>query len=188
MSRLHKLEDVVWVNTKQLKPHPKNTNRHSIEQIDRLAKILMYQGFRKPIVVSNQSGFIVTGHCTLDAALKNKWQTVPVSYQDFEDEAQEYAHMEADNEIARWAQLDKFQLFENVKEMNLPDLDMLGFQNDIFKNLNNSELDIMDVEDVETNYTFSIKCKTASQFQEVKKFFGTEGKAVDYFKIKELLS
>jgi len=128
MSRLHKLENVVWVDIKKLKPHPKNRNKHPKEQIDRLAKILMYQGFRKPIVVSNQSGFIVEGHGRVEAAKFNKWTTVPVSYQDFEDETQEYAHLTADNAIALWAELDMSGINADTLELGPFDTDLLGLK------------------------------------------------------------
>ena len=55
------------VPIENLIPNPKNNNRHSIEQIHRLAKIIMYQGMRSPIVVSNRSGFVIKGHCRLQA-------------------------------------------------------------------------------------------------------------------------
>ena len=42
--------------------NPKNNNKHSKEQIDRLAKLIDFQGQRKAITISNRSGFICTGH------------------------------------------------------------------------------------------------------------------------------
>lgn len=51
-----------------LRPHPKNPNRHSPEQVTRLAKILKYQGWRVPIKVSTTSGYITSGHGRLLAA------------------------------------------------------------------------------------------------------------------------
>lgn len=59
------------VSVDALKPHPKNRNKHPTEQIERLAKIIAYQGVRAPIVVSKRSGYIVKGHGTLQA-IKHK--------------------------------------------------------------------------------------------------------------------
>lgn len=103
---LEKNDRLQWVEIDKLKPNPKNNNEHSDEQIERLAEIIDYQGFRSPIVVSNRTGFIVAGHGRLEAAKKLNHTKVPVSYQDFEDETQEFAHMTADNAIASWAKLD----------------------------------------------------------------------------------
>lgn len=126
---LHALEKVVWLSPKDLKPHPKNRNKHPKEQIERLAKILKYQGFRKPIVVSNLSGFVVEGHGRIEAAKHNKWDSVPVCYQDFEDETQEYAHLTADNAIALWAELDMSGINADTLELGPFDTELLGIQN-----------------------------------------------------------
>lgn len=119
------------VEPHKLVPNPRNNNKHSKRQIDALAKLLDYQGQRSPIVVSNQSGFVVKGHCTLQAIKKLGWPECAVSYQDFENEAQEYAHMTADNEIARWASFDipKFKL--DLKEIDIGEFDpeLYGLKN-----------------------------------------------------------
>lgn len=126
---LEKNDKLVWVDINKLKPHPKNTNKHPKEQIERLAKIINYQGFRSPIVVSNLSGFIVSGHGRLEAAKKLGLTKVPVSYQDFEDEKMELAHLNADNAIALWAEIDMEAMTESLKEINFDlDLDFLGFK------------------------------------------------------------
>ena len=54
---------------------------------------------------------------------------VPVIYQDFENEAEEYAHLTADNEIARWASTDLSKV--NIKMLDLGpdfDIDLLGIK------------------------------------------------------------
>src|SRR5690554_5595895 len=102
---LERNDKITWVDINELKPHKDNSNRHPKEQIERLAKIINYQGFRSPIVVSNLSGFIVSGHGRLEAAKKLGLTKVPVSYQDFEDAKMELAHLNADNAIALWAEI-----------------------------------------------------------------------------------
>lgn len=105
------------VNIQDLKPHPNNRNFHSNDQIERLAKILEYQGFRSPIRVSNQSGYITAGHGRLSAAVRLGWTELPVDYQDYFTYEAEYADLIADNSIAEWS-------FLNLKDINLdiPDL------------------------------------------------------------------
>ena len=122
-------DKIVLVAINELKPHPKNTNKHPKEQIERLAKIINYQGFRSPIVVSNLSGFIVAGHGRLEAAKKLGLTKVPVSYQDFEDAKMELAHLNADNAIALWAEIDMKAMTESLNEIGFDlDLDFLGFK------------------------------------------------------------
>lgn len=113
----------------ELKEHPKNRNKHPQDQIERLAKILKYQGWRYPIKVSKQSGFITSGHGRLDAARANGWTEVPVNFQEYENEAQEYADLVADNGIAGWAELDLAGIGDDVGDFG-PDfeIDLLGLE------------------------------------------------------------
>jgi len=73
----------------QLVENPKNANIHSEEQIQRLAKIIDFQGFRVPLTVSNRSGFVIAGHGRIEAAKVLGMAELPVIFQDFDSEAQE---------------------------------------------------------------------------------------------------
>lgn len=90
----------------QLKPNPKNPNKHPEQQIEMLAKIIEYQGQRAAIVVSKRSGFITKGHGRLMAIQKLGWPHAAVDFQDYSDDAQEYADIVADNKIAELAEHD----------------------------------------------------------------------------------
>lgn len=126
-----KSNEIKMVPIETIVANPKNTNKHPPEQIERLIKILNYQGFREPLVISNRSGFLVCGHGRLECAKIMGVKELPVMYQDFENEAQEYAHMVADNEIARWAELDKEKIKQEFPELDL-DLDLLGIADTSF--------------------------------------------------------
>lgn len=117
------------VDVKKLKAHPKNRNTHPDEQITRLAKILAYQGWRYPVKVSKRSGFITSGHGRLLAAKSNKWKQVPVNYQDYESDEQEYADLQADNAIALWAELDLSGINTDLGDLGPDfDIDLLGLK------------------------------------------------------------
>jgi DNA modification methylase len=117
------------VSVKDLRVHPKNRNKHPDAQIQRLAEILEYQGFRYPIKVSKLSGYITSGHGRLSAAIKNGWIEVPVNYQEYESEAQEYADVQADNAIASWAELDLVGINTDVSELGDEfDVNLLGIE------------------------------------------------------------
>lgn len=114
---------------KELKAHPKNFNKHSGEQIHRLARILEYQGIRRPVRVSKLSGYITAGHGLCLALKSLKATGAPCSFQDYDNEEQEIADLVADNAIASWADLDLSAL--NIELPNLgPDFDveMLGLK------------------------------------------------------------
>lgn len=118
------------VDPKSLKGHPKNHNKHPQDQIIRLAKILEYQGWRFPIKVSNRSGCITSGHGRLQAAQFLGLKEVPVSYQDYDSEDQEYADVQSDNAIALWSELDLSSINSDIPDMSPDfDLDLLGIKN-----------------------------------------------------------
>jgi hypothetical protein len=118
------------VPVSELKPNPRNRNKHPDDQIARLAKILAYQGWRYPVKVSKRSGFITSGHGRLEAARANGWKEVPVNFQDYESDEQEYADVQADNSIALWAELDLSGINADLGDLG-PDFDieLLGVKN-----------------------------------------------------------
>lgn len=121
------ISDIVMMPVSELKPHPKNPNSHSKEQIKRLAEILSYQGWRYPIKVSKLSGYITSGHGRLEAARFLGLDEVPVSFQDYADTDQEYADIVADNAIASWSELDFSAINREIENFS-PDfnIDLLG--------------------------------------------------------------
>lgn len=117
------------LDPKKLKPHPKNRNKHSSDQIERLGKLYEYHGIRHPIIVSNRSGYIVAGHGRREAAIKAKVKEMPVVYQDFDSEEAEYAFIQADNAIALWAELDLSGINADIADLGPDfDIDLLGIK------------------------------------------------------------
>lgn len=118
------------IDPRELKPHPKNRNIHPSGQLDRLAKILAYQGIRAPILISSRSGYIVKGHGTVEAIKRNKWDLAPVVYQDFDSDEQEYAFLQSDNAIASWSELDLSGINTDIGDLGPDfDIDLLGIKN-----------------------------------------------------------
>lgn len=115
---------------KDLRPHPKNRNKHPPEQIDRFCKILKEQGIRRPVRISNLSGYITAGHGLLLAAKKLKLKELPCDFQDYADGAQEYADIQADNALAAWAELDFSGINADIGDLGPDfDIDLLGIKN-----------------------------------------------------------
>ena len=124
-----KAKDIKLVELSRLIFNPKNNNKHPKEQIDRLVKLIEFQGFRNPVIVSNRTGFVVAGHGRIEAAKKVGLKEVPVIYQDFENEAQEYAYMTSDNAIALWAELDLSMVNAEMIDLGPEfDIDLLGIK------------------------------------------------------------
>lgn len=116
------------VPIEKIVPNPKNNNRHSIEQIQALKKLIKAHGFRTPLTISNRTGFLVAGHGRLEAAMALGMNELPCIYQDFANEAEEYQHMTADNEIARWAELDYQNVYDTLKEIPDINTELLGIE------------------------------------------------------------
>lgn len=111
-----------------VKPNPRNPNRHPTAQVKLLAKIIAHHGWRNPITVSKRSGLVVRGHGRLEAAKLLGLKSVPVDFQDYATDADETADLVADNRIAELAEIDQGALAELLKclETNL-DLELAGF-------------------------------------------------------------
>lgn len=117
------------VDVAALIPNPRNPNTHPDEQIRLLGSIIRHQGWRAPITVSTRSGFIVKGHGRLSAALLEGFKEVPVDFQNYATEADEYADLVADNRIAELAEIDQKKLAEIFAEIDTTELpiEMTGY-------------------------------------------------------------
>jgi hypothetical protein len=124
-----KANEIQIVSIKDVKLNPKNRNKHPKEQIERLAEIIKYQGFRNPLIISSRTGLVVAGHGRYEAAKKLKLKEVPIMVQEFESEEQEYAAQVSDNAIASWAELDLSGINTDVPDLG-PDfnIDLLGIK------------------------------------------------------------
>ena len=144
--------------------NPKNPNKHPEKQIEILAKIIKAQGFRRPIVVSSRSGFVIVGHGKLMAAKFLGMEAVPVDYQEYENEAAEWADMVADNKVAELAEFDNTVMADMLAELDDIDEEIFGMaQDDIDKLMGRAEraaqenkareIDIMEFEDEKFQHT-----------------------------------
>jgi hypothetical protein len=124
MIKINCAHDAV-VDIGDLVPHPKNSNKHPDKQIEFFGILLEEHGWRLPICVSNQSGYIVRGHLRYYTALKLGEGRVPVDFQDYENEVFELADLTADNRIPEMAERDEQLLNELLTEIrDMPDVDI----------------------------------------------------------------
>jgi hypothetical protein len=134
----------------KLVPNPGNPNTHPQRQVELLATIIKGQGWRKPITVSRRSGFVVTGHGRLEAARLLKASVVPVEYQQYATEAEEYADLMADNRIAELAEMNTSALADMLQSMDTGEmpLEMSGYTAEDLEELLNA---LGGVDDTENN-------------------------------------
>jgi DNA modification methylase len=89
-----------------------------------LALLIKEHGWRHPITVSKRSGKIVSGHCRLLAARKLNLKQVPVDYQEFKSDAEEYAVLIADNAVEELAQIDGLKMADILCELEQANYDL----------------------------------------------------------------
>ena len=116
----------------KLVPNPKNPNTHPDDQIQLLGRIIRNTGWRQPITVSTRSGFIVKGHGRLQAALLEGVKEVPVDYQNYASEAEEYADLIADNRLAELSEIDDKKLADIFAEIDMNEIpaELTGYTED----------------------------------------------------------
>ncbi|MBQ3406308.1 MAG: ParB N-terminal domain-containing protein, partial [Lachnospiraceae bacterium] len=110
------------VATTDLKPNPDNPNHHPDEQIRLLSEIIRSNGWRAPITVSTRSGLIVKGHGRYTAAKLAELKEVPVDYQEYANEAEEYADLMADNRISELSEMNERELAEIFAKVDLSEI------------------------------------------------------------------
>ncbi len=139
-----------------LKPHPKNAHRkHPAKQLDRFELVIKGKGskrgngWRRSIVVSKRSGFIVRGHGAYMMALRRGWD-VPIEEQDYDSEKDELRDLLADNKLAELAETDNEALARLLAEMG-DEAEFTGFDD--------SEIDRLLRESDEPEAEFPITAK-----------------------------
>lgn len=102
----------------QLREHPMNPFIHPEAQIQKLALLIKFHGWRYPIAVSRRSGLIVNGHCRLAAAKLLGLNLVPVDVQYFKNENDELAHLLADNVIQEFKEMSKARMGDALVDLD----------------------------------------------------------------------
>lgn len=125
------------VSVDQLRPNPKNPNKHPQDQIEKLGKIIRGNGWRNPITVSTRSGLIVKGHGRLLTAQLEELKEVPVEYQNYESEEAELADLTADNRIAELAEMDSKMLADIFADIDTGaiDFELSGYSEEEYKDI-----------------------------------------------------
>ncbi len=121
---------VEWMPLSQIKLNPNNRNKHSQEQIDRLAKLMKHYGWvGNPIVMSTTSGVCAAGEGRYLAAKQAGIEVVPVHYKEFATPEDEYGFGVADNAVPAWASLDLAGINQDLADLGPDfDLDLLGIK------------------------------------------------------------
>lgn len=137
------------IDASELKPNPRNPNKHPAEQIELLAKIIRVQGWRAPVTVSTRSGLIVRGHGRHEAATLIGCPC-PVDFQHYESEEAEIADLVADNRIAELADVDNAMLAGLFADIDpaVFDVELTGYNEGEFSDIISSLTASIQAEDM----------------------------------------
>lgn len=118
------------VKLKDLVPHPLNPNVHSDDQLKKLARIIKHFGWRKCVTVSKQTNYVIRGHGRYEAARLAGLKTVPVNYQDYASNDDEFTDLVADNKISEMSEFNDDRLEELVDMIGERgfDIELTGFE------------------------------------------------------------
>jgi hypothetical protein len=123
-------ERIELVPIEEIKLNPKNYNKHSEDQIERLAKLIDNGGYRVPVIISNRSGILISGEGRYLASKKLGLAHIPAIYQDFDSEEQEVAFGISENAIASWAEIDLSGINADLGDFGPDfDLELFGIKN-----------------------------------------------------------
>ena len=154
-------------------PNPKNPNMHPERQIEILSQVIKAQGWRKPITVSKRSGFVVAGHGRLQAALLLKVDAVPVDYQDYANEAEEYADLIADNRISELSEIDHDllnSLLNEIQEFEDFNIELTGYSDydidSILSDMDDLEL-LEESEAIEDDYEVELPAEPKAKLGDI---------------------
>jgi len=127
------------IHIDELHLNPDNPNEHPELQITLLAQVMKTNGVRRPIRVSTRTGLVTAGHGQILSSRVNGWDYLPVDFQDYKNEADEFNDVVADNSIAQMSKLDYSVINRvivdlgpdfNVADMGLPDFKIEPADND----------------------------------------------------------
>ena len=130
-------------------PYINNSRTHSEEQITQIASSIKEFGFTNPILI-DESNSIIAGHGRLQAVKKLGHEEVPCIIISGLSKTQIKALIIADNQLslnASW-DIDKLSLeLDSLKEENF-NLDILGFNNDFLKDVQQEIVPLSDLPEI----------------------------------------
>lgn len=111
---------VLAVPVEGLKLDPRNARQHDERSISGIAASLREFGIRKPVVVRRDTGVVIAGNGSIQAAQLNGWTHYPVVYVD-DDDRTATSFAIADNRTAELSTWDQEQLAALLQEVDTVD-------------------------------------------------------------------
>lgn len=147
------------VKISDIKPYFNNPRDNSNAVIPTMESIKRY-GFIKPIICDKE-GVIICGHTRYLAAFRLGHEFVPVIYSDMDEEKAKHFRI-ADNKVAEKSEYDEEKLYNEIRNLEIPESMQAFFFEDLSHllnfQINTSEINdqyLQDDEDEEMSYEYT---------------------------------
>lgn len=124
------------IRPSELKPYPKNSRKHSPEQIERICNSITELGFNNPVLIDNpENKMIIAGHARVQAALKLELQEIPCAPLEHLTKQQIQAYVIGDNRLAELSEWETTILREELIDLKDDgfDLAIIGYDDYVFE-------------------------------------------------------
>jgi hypothetical protein len=119
-------DKLVPAETLRAKLHPQNPKAHGAEQLRLYAKIIRANGWRRAVVLSARSGFVVKGNGAVLACLAHGILDVPIETQPYASELEELRDLNADNALSALGETDEPKLAALLENLGDTDHELAG--------------------------------------------------------------
>lgn len=146
-----KAKEITLFPTSKLSEYPRNANKHTDEQINKIIQLIEFYGHRDPLIVDadtqpDGTHWVLAGNGRLQAAKKAGWDNLPCVFQVFKSDEEKYGFMVSHNAVSAssWGGgLDLSQINTDIIDLGPDfDIDLLGIKDFVIEP---SEIDLPDL-------------------------------------------
>lgn len=132
-----KAKEITLFPVTKLSEYPRNANKHTDEQIEKIIQLIEFYGHRDPLIVDadvqpDGTHWVLAGNGRLQAAKKAGWDNLPCVFQVFKSDEEKYGFMVSHNAVSStgWGGgLDLSQINVDITDLGPDfDIDMLGIK------------------------------------------------------------
>jgi len=133
----------------ELRPNPKNPNRHSEDQVNRLMASLRLDKQTRPLLARKANRMLIAGHGVHTAARRLGWTEIGVVFLDVDQHAADRI-MLADDRLAALSELDDRRVADLMKEISEGDWLATGYSvdeaNKLFEQTGVDDIEVFEIE------------------------------------------
>lgn len=141
---------IVSASLIELRPNPRNPNKHSEDQINRLMASLRRDGQTRPVLARKANNMLIAGHGVHTSARRLGWERIQVIFLDVDQPTADRI-MLADDRLGTLSELDHRRVADLMKEISEGDWLATGYTvEEASKLFDSSEIKDLEVFEIET--------------------------------------